>query len=324
MRFYAILTSLFAPFLFASSVLASTEPPAGALIVGSSPKAKYKTVQAAVTAAPSGGIIFIESGTYNEQVFIPAGKNKLRIIGYSANASSYQGNTVTITQGLAQDSPGKPGNDKTATLRAWGDGLQMYNINLVNTRGKGSQALALSAWGTEMSFLACQFIGFQDTILSEKGKHFISRSLIRGATDYIFGQHSLLWIEKCVLQCVNNSIGYLTASGRDDPSNPSFFVINNSHVTGSAPAGAFYLGRPWRNYARVIFQNSVLGPVINSAGYTTWQQADQRTDHVTFLEYKNTGPGASGTRASFVKQANGAVTIGSLFGTTEWINAAFL
>jgi pectinesterase len=196
--------------LLTATVCANTSPPGGALVVGSSSSAKYKTLQAAVTAASPGAKIFIEAGTYNEQVYIPVTKTNLVIIGSSASNDSYTSNTVTITQKLAQDSSNKPNNDGTATLRAWGDGLKVYNVNFVNTRGQGSQALALSAYGDRMGFYGCQFKGFQDTVMSQQGTHYIGRSLIVGATDFIFGQKGLLWIEKSVLQVVSANTGYVT------------------------------------------------------------------------------------------------------------------
>lgn len=36
-------------------------------------------------------------------------------------------------------------NDGTATMRVWTTNFKMYNVNLVNTYGEGSQALAVSA-----------------------------------------------------------------------------------------------------------------------------------------------------------------------------------
>jgi pectinesterase len=147
------LTLLFS--LFTAIVLATTSPPKDALVVGAN--AQYKNLESAVTAASSGKTIFIQPGTYNEQVYIPPEKKNLVIIGYSEKGDSYDGNKVTITQGLAQDK-GKD-NEHTATLRAWGDGLKVYNVNFVNSRGQGSQALALAANGDKMGFYGCQFKG---------------------------------------------------------------------------------------------------------------------------------------------------------------------
>ncbi|TID21475.1 pectin methylesterase [Venturia nashicola] len=317
MHFSATVASL-----FASTVVAITTPPSGALVVG--PSGKYKTLQSAVTAASNGATIFIEPGTYKEQVFIPEKKSNLKIIGSSSQDTTFTGNKVTITGALAQDSSGKPNNDGTATLRAWGDGLKVYNVNFANTRGEGSQALALSAYGNQLGFYGCQFTGFQDTVMSHKGHHFIGNSLIVGGTDFIFGKSGVLWIEKSVLHCVKADTGYVTANGREDAANPSFYVINNSTIDGPSAAGTFFLGRPWRPFSRVGVQNSQLGAVINSAGWSVWQKADTRTDKVTYLEYNNRGPGAAGTRATFAKKASSAIPIGTLFPSTSWIDSAYL
>ena len=48
--------------------------------------------------------------------------------------------------------------------------------------------------------------------------------------------------------------GYVTASGRSTD-DPNWYVIDNSVVEGS---GSTYLGRPWRDFARVVFQNTYL------------------------------------------------------------------
>lgn len=56
----------------------------------------------------------------------------------------------------------------------------MYNINLVNTRGSGSQALALSAYADKQGYYGCQFKGFQDTILAQTGNQVYAKSYIEG------------------------------------------------------------------------------------------------------------------------------------------------
>jgi pectinesterase len=81
-------------------------------------------------------------------------------------------------------------------------------------------------------------------------------------------------------------------------------------------SGAYYLGRPWGAYARVVFQSSTLSSVINSAGWSVWSTSDTRTSGVTFGEYKNSGSGASGTRASFAKTLSAAVDIADVLGSS--------
>ena len=105
-------------------------------------------------------------------------------------------------------------------------------------------------------------------------------------------------------------------------------MINKSSVAAasgnSVSAGAYYLGRPWGAYARVTFQQCTISNVINSAGWRIWNSGDERTDHVSFVEYGNTGAGASGSRASFATKASSAVSITSILGSTSWVDKEYL
>lgn len=80
--------------------------------------------------------------------------------------------------------------------------------------------------------------------------------------------------------------------------------------------GAYYLGRPWREYARVVFQNSALSAVINDEGWRIWNDDDPRTDGVLFGEYNNSGKGASTSRADFATMLDSAVGISSILGSS--------
>ena len=293
---------------------------------------QYKTVQSAVsslsTTSTSAQCIFIDQGTYNEQVYVPSRKAALTIYGYTTDTSSYSGNEVTITQGKSQDDSSN--NDATATLRAWSTNFKVYNVNLVNSRGQGSQALALSAYADKQGYYGCQFKGFQDTILAQTGNQLYAKSLIQGATDFIFGQQAVAWFEAVDIRVLAASLGYITANGRDSSSNPSYYVINKSTVAAAdgntVPSGAYYLGRPWRDYARVVFQNTALSTVINSAGWAQWSTSSPNTDHVYFGEYGNTGSGASGTRASFATKLSSAASISTVLGSsyTTWVDTSYL
>jgi len=135
---------------FAALALAAsrTSAPSGALTVGSS--GKYSTISEAVdaldTSTSSSQSIFIEAGTYSEQVYIKALKGPLTIYGYTEDTESYADNKVTITasHALADEDT----DDETATLRVWTTNFKMYNVNVKNTYGSATsngQALALSA-----------------------------------------------------------------------------------------------------------------------------------------------------------------------------------
>jgi pectinesterase len=304
--------------------------PAGCLAVGGS--AKYKTVQSAVdalsTTSTTAQCIFIGKGTYKEQVYVQPLKSALTIYGETTDTSSYSANTVTITQGKSQDNSAN--NDATATLRAHTTNLKVYNINLVNTRGSGSQALALSANNGKQGYYACQFKGFQDTILAQDGAQVYAKSYIEGATDFIFGQKAQAWFDGVNIGVLSASLGYITANGRDSATNPSYYVINKSKISAASgnnvAAGAYYLGRPWRNYARVVFQSTSMTNVINGAGWTQWQAADPRTDKVEFGEFGNSGDGSKGARASFSKKLSAAVGIETVLGSDykSWVDTTYL
>jgi pectinesterase len=306
-----------------------TTAPAGCLVAGGS---GYKSVQMAVDALSSTGTssqcIFINPGTYNEQVTIKALKSPLVIYGYTKDTSDFSNNKVIITQSKSQ-SDGLS-NDETATLRAATPNLKVYNINLVNTRGKGSQALAVSAQADQQGYYGVQFKGFQDTILANKGAQVYAKCYIEGATDFIFGQQAAAWFDGVTIGVLAASTGYITANGRDSATNPSYYVINKSTIGAapgnSVPAGAYTLGRPWRNYARVVVQNTAISNVVKAAGWSIWNTGDERTDHAEFGEYNNSGAGASGTRASFAKKLSSAVSISTVLGSgyASWVDTSYL
>ena len=51
------------------------------------------------------------------------------------------------------------GNDGSATLRAEVGNIKVYNINIVNSYGKGSQAVAASVQGDKTGFYGVSFKG---------------------------------------------------------------------------------------------------------------------------------------------------------------------
>jgi hypothetical protein len=101
--------------------------------------------------------------------------------------------------------------------------------------------------------------------------------------DFIFGRGASLWITKSVIRTIGK--GFITASGRSTD-DASWYVINQSNVTGS---GQLYLGRPWRPYARVVFQHCAIGGNVVKEGWSIWTPDDPRTSDILFGEYLNTG-----------------------------------
>ncbi|KAM0280088.1 hypothetical protein ACHAQH_004284 [Verticillium albo-atrum] len=313
MKAFATLFTLFAT----AQAATRTSAPSGCLVVTKSPASgQFGTIQAAVnslsTTSSSKQCIFINQGTYNEQVLVPSRSAQLTIYGYSTDTSGYKGNKVTVTANKSQ----KDGlnNDQTGTLRVKAANFKLYNVNVANTFGKGSQAIALSAYA-DSGYYGCALTGFQDTLLSNVGYQLYSHCLIQGATDFIFGQQASTWFEQCDIRVLSASQGWITANGRDSSSNPSYYVFNNCNIDAasgnSVNDGAYYLGRPWGAYARVAFQKTTMTGVINAAGWSIWNKGDERTDHVSFGENQNKGAGALGNRA-FSQNLSSPVSISTI------------
>ena len=305
-----------------------TAPPAGCLTVGSG--GRYGTVQSAVnalsTSNASSQCLFLYPGTYTEQVLIPALKGPLKVYGSTTDTTSYAANAATITYNADKNSAGS--DDASGTVRNKAASTSFYNVNIANTFGAGSQAIALSAYNSQQGYYGCQLLGYQDTLLANQGTQLYARTLIVGRTDFIFGQHAPAWFERVDVR-VQGPGGYCTASGRNSSDDPNYYVFNRCTVAAQAgqsvPAGSFYLGRPWGVYARVTFQNSDMSNVINGAGWVQWNVGDPRTDHVLYQEYGNTGAGANGSR-QYETKLSAPIAISTILGSdyASWVDSSYL
>ena len=161
---------------------------------------------------------------------------------------------------------------------------------------------------------------------------FSRRRLTQRISNYplvIFGQHAIAWFDQCDIR-VSAGGGAITANGRASSTDVSYYVINKSSVSTStsstAATGTVFLGRPWSEYARVCFQDTILGAIIASAGWEEWSTSTPNTADVTFEEYGNTGTGASGTRASFSTKLSAALSISTILGSsyTSWVDTTYL
>ncbi|KFA71458.1 hypothetical protein S40288_08006 [Stachybotrys chartarum IBT 40288] len=313
------------------SVLAAsrTSPPSGCVHVAKS-GGSFTSLQAAVnslsTTATGTQCIFVNQGTYTEQVLIPSRSARLTIYGYTTDTTSYSQNRAILTFNNNAASAGN--NDASATLRVRSANVKVYNLNVVNTFGQGSQALALSAQASS-GYYGCQFYGFQDTVLANEGQEYFSRCLITGATDFVFGQRAQAWFEQVDLR-VRNGGQYITANGRDSSSNPSYYVFNGGSIAAasgeSVPSRSYYLGRPWRDYSRVVFQRTAMSNVIRTEGWRIWSDG-QSTANIYYGEYSNSGDGSTGTRVSWARRLSSAVSIstvlGSSYASQPWFDASY-
>lgn len=192
---------------------------------------------------------------------------------------------------------------------------------------KAGQAIALYADGDRLIFDHCRFLGSQDTLFTgplppkeiEKngfvgpkqfaprinGRHWYRRCYLRGDIDFIFGS-ATAYFEECEIfsQNIQKPVnGYVTAASTPEGQKYGY-VFSRCHFTGDCPPETVYLGRPWRNYARVVLLECRLEAHIHRQGWHDWDKTDAR-ETVLFAEYESTGPGAwPDERPSWVRMLN--------------------
>jgi pectinesterase len=168
------------------------------------------------------------------------------------------------------------------------DDFVAENITFENSAGPKGQALAVRLDGDRLIFRNCRFLGWQDTILGNRGRHYYENCYVAGAVDFIFGGATEFY-EHCHINCLGN--GYITAAST--ASNTAFgFVFSHCQITGENPDVKTYLGRPWRPYASVAFLNTEMSEVVRPAGWDNWRNP-AREKTARYAEFNSTGPGAN-------------------------------
>ena len=215
------------------------------------------------------------------------------------------------------------GTFRTAFVRIDADDFTARGICIQNTAGSGSrigQALALYVEGDRILFENCRIMGGQDTLFTAplppkanikdgfkgskenaprvEGRQWYRNCFISGNVDFIFGGAAAYFEDFEIFSCGE---GYVTAAST--PQNEKYgYVFDGCAFTGSCRDGSVYLGRPWRDYAKVVIMNSFIGSHIHKSGWHDWdREAAQKT--VFYAEYNNHGPGAdTGERVSWSRQ----------------------
>lgn len=220
----------------------------------------------------------------------------------------------------------KRGTFRTPTLFIDADDFTARNLTFENSSGPGTkvgQALALYVDGDRMTFEHCRLLGGQDTLFTaplpitpfekngfrgpkefeprKHGRHYYKDCYICGDVDFIFGG-ATAFFEHC--EIFSNDLGqevngYVTAPSTavDVPG----YVFDQCRFTSNCAKGTVYLGRPWREYAKVTIMNSEIGAHIKEEGWHDWGKTQAR-ETIQFAEYNNFGEGANVKgRPSWVK-----------------------
>ena len=269
------------------------------LFVAADGSAPFKSVQSAIMAVPMGTrenpvVIHIAPGTYKELIYIQREKRFFKLIGENPTNTILSFN---LYAGIT-NAEGKPiGTFKTPSTTIDADDFTAENLTFENSAGPVGQALAIRVDGDRATFHNCRFLGWQDTILLNRGRQYFENCYIEGHVDFIFGA-ATAWFENCEIHALRD--GYLTAAST--PMDVPFgYVFSNCKITGE-PGVKTVLGRPWRIYASTIYLNCEMSGVVRPAGWNDWNKSEAHTT-ARYAEFASYGAGGSPTnRPDWTKQ----------------------
>jgi pectinesterase len=269
------------------------------LFVAQDGSAQFKSVQAAIMSVPSASrenpaIIHIAPGTYKELIYVQREKAFFRLVGDNPTNTILSFN---LYAGIT-NAEGKPiGTFKTPSTTIDADDFTAENLTFENSAGPVGQALAIRVDGDRAAFRNCRFLGWQDTILVNRGRQYFESCYICGHVDFIFGA-ATAWFEKCHIHCLRD--GYIAAASTPQDV-PFGYVFSNCKIDGE-PDAKTYLGRPWRIYASVTYLNCEMSDVVRPEGWNDWKKPEAHTT-ARYAEFNSTGDGASPTnRPDWTKQ----------------------
>ena len=281
-----------------------------------------RSVQAAIDALPAaGGTIRIAPGTWREKLTIA--RDNVTLIG----AGPRPEDTVLV---FGDSSQSAGGTGKSASITASGNDLRIGNLTIqndwwLNPANPPSQAVALLLTGDRAVLSRVRLLGHQDTLYANKGRQYFFDSYIEGHVDFIFGNANAYW-ENCRIHGLAGATVMITAHSRNAADEESAYVFDHATITADPAAGQIWLGRPWRDYARVIFLDSHMDADVHPDGWREWTPGTtDKLPTAWYAEHASTGRGASpATRAPTSHQLSAEEAdrwrLDAFFdGDTQWI-----
>ncbi|CAL5422088.1 unnamed protein product [Camellia sinensis] len=258
----------------------------------------YRRINDAIVAAPmhisvtNRYYIRVKPGVYSEYVVVGEDKTNIALIGDDAATTKITGNRSNAT-GF--------GTTQSATMIVDGEGFIGQSLTIENSAPINSgQAVALNNNANHSAFYKCIFMGYQDTLLANKNSQFYKNCEISGTVDFIFGSASAVFQDCGIYVRRLSPPNVITANGgKHDPTSSNFgFSFQNCTINVAPELRSrkkevkAFLGRPWKNYATVVFMESYLDEIVLPEGWT-WCC---NNTIMMFAEYNNRGPGADTSR----------------------------
>ncbi len=332
-----------------------SSPPAGINVtVAQDGSGNYTSIQAAVTAAPTGATapyrIYIKKGKYVETVIIPSNKPFIQLMGESVSETILSYDNYS---GKAKPTTGTYGTSDCATLIINAPDVMLMNLSIENAvaygidanapvpaPGDGPQAVAVYTTSDRVVMYNCRMNGGQDTYYGGNNpatRCYLKNCYIDGNTDFLFGSSTIIF-DTCIIyprtRLDAGNGGYVTAVNTKAVSGYGY-VFRDCKLTKNRGTTFYTLGRPWQNDAgtadasksrnKAVFLNTLMGSSISAAGWSTWD-AGTNTSYITYGEYNSkkydgvTATDISG-RVSWSQQLSAAQAAKYYNNDTVFVNA---
>lgn len=277
----------------------------------------FSTVQAAIDSLPSNNsaltLLLIAPGTYQEKLTIDVpnlilcgevGQEAATRLTYTDGADTPNGNGGTV------------GTSGSASVNLSASDVSAENLTFENTRGVGSQAVALLVSGERVQFKNSRFIGNQDTLYVKEGSQYFRDCYVEGTVDFIFGGATAVF-ENCTIHNVSGGSAVTAPSTEETVPFGIVFLGGELTAAPSVNAGSVNLGRNWRPFGFTSYIGTELGSHITAGGWIPMGENTLAT--ARFSEFETTGPGANpGARvpesSQLTENEAAAFTVDNIFG----------
>lgn len=293
------------------------------MIVAWDGSGEFTRIQEAIDRIPSDNsepvIIRIKPGIYREKLVIE--KPNVTLIGEDKDAA----NTVITYDDYAWKTFSDGELYETFhsyTMFVGAVGFTAERLTIENGAGPGEQvgqAVAAYVDADRAVFRDCRLLGYQDTLFTGplperpidpnlpyfggprgrapriQGRQLYERCYIEGDIDFIFGSAAALFYDCSIhsrsMRAPSAVHGWVTAASTPEDAKYGY-VFRRCRLSGDAPAGSVYLGRPWRPYAQTVFIDCWLGAHIRPEGWDNWSKPESEKT-VRYAEHGSYGPGAA-------------------------------
>jgi pectin methylesterase-like acyl-CoA thioesterase len=125
-------------------------------------------------------------------------------------------------------------------------------------------------------------------------RSYFTHCVVAGNVDFIYGDGNAVFDDCEIHSTLHAAGGYLTAQGKHLADQQSTFVFNHCHLTAEPGEQHVFLGRPWRDYASVVYLHCVMDGHIEAAGWREWSPGTtHRLETAFYAEFESSGPGAN-------------------------------